>query len=137
MDKLSGMALDFSAVKSFEPVPGDIYEAVFDGGKVRRNRADDGDVFNAEFTIENAEDSDLNGRKVFRGFSLKPQALWALKEMLLACDTPEDEFTEDADLEDLVKQAEGAHVLVTVTLEPNTNKPGRFYNNVTDIKSAS
>lgn len=133
---MTGMALDFSAVKSFEPVPSDVYECVFDGGKVRRNRADDGDVFNAELTIENHSD-DLDGRKVFRGFSLKPQALWALKEFLLACDVDEDMFTEDADLEELIKLAEGAHVLVTVTLEPNTNKPNKFYNNVTDIKPNS
>lgn len=134
---MTGLSLDFSAVKSFEPVPADVYEAVLDGGKVRRNRADDGDVFNAEFTIENHDDPDLNGRKVFRGFSLKPQALWALKEMLLACDIDEDEFTADADLEDLISQATGAHVLVTVELLPNDKKLGKFYNNVTDIKSAT
>lgn len=137
---MSPIALDFSVVKSFEPVPADTYECVFtvpDKDAIRQNKKQDGLVFNAHFIIENASDPSLNGHRLFRGYSLKPQALWALKECLLECGVDEDDFTEDADLEDLLNDANGAHVLVTCTLEPNTNNPEKMVNNVTKVKANS
>lgn len=132
-----GIAIDFSAVTTFEPVPADTYECVFtvpDKDPIRQNKAKDGLVFNAHFIIENTS-KELDGHRLFRGYSLKPQALWALKECLLECGVDEDSFTDDADLEELLNDANGAHVLVTCTLEPNTNNPEKMFNNVTSVKA--
>lgn len=130
----TGISIDFSNVKSFEPVETGTYGAVFTGSKVRDNKAGDGKVLNCEFTIE-GESDELDGRKLFRGFSLKPQALWALKEFLITCGVDEDEVATNTSLDDLVAQADGAHVLLNVSKNENSTKPGKYYNNVEDIKA--
>jgi hypothetical protein len=135
-DALNNISIDFSTVKSFEPVETGIYDAVFDGGKVRDNKAGDGKVFNAQFIIENSDDEN-DGRKLFRGYSLKEQALWALKEMLLACGADEEDLAQSANLGTLIQDAVGAHVIISVEkkMGERDGKPtGKYFNNIESVK---
>lgn len=129
----TGTAINWSEATSYDPIKdaGD-YECIFGGGKIKPNKDKTAMKFTAEFTVDDGGEYD--GRKAFRDYSLQPNALWALKKMLLACGVDEDEFTDDAVLEELIDQANGARVMVSIERNPDKNNPDKLYTNVGDVR---
>lgn len=132
---LGNISIAWSEAKSFEPIKeAGTYEAIFSGGKVKDNKEKTAKKFTAEFVVDD-ETNEYHGRKAFRDYALVPNALWALKKMLLACGVDEDEFTDDANLGLLIDQANGARVLITIVMTPDRNNPDKLYSNVDDVSA--
>lgn len=72
--------VDFSAVKDFEVLPTDTYEAQTKSWEVKQNIAGDGQHLLVKYTTE----FDGMQRTVPDRYSLKPNSLWVLKRDLIA-----------------------------------------------------
>jgi hypothetical protein len=87
--------VNFADVDSFEPLPEGSYDIEVDKVEVRRNKADDGDYLNWELVVI---DGEYENRRLWMITSLKPQALFRLKQVLLDLGII-DEDEEEMDLE--------------------------------------
>jgi hypothetical protein len=92
--------VNFSDVEDFEAIPEGEYGAEVDKVEVRRNKADDGDYLNWEFVIL---DGDYENRRLWLITSLKPTALFRLKDIfeqldVLEGDEMELEYDDDQDV---------------------------------------
>jgi hypothetical protein len=92
--------VNFSDVEDFEALPEGEYAVEIDKVEVRRNKADDGDYLNWEFVVL---DGDYENRRLWLITSLKPQALFRLKDVLeqldlLEGDEMELEWDDDQDV---------------------------------------
>lgn len=109
--------VDFSNVADMSAVPEGEYLCTLSGVKIKDTKSGDSQFAAVEFTIADDEDDTYNGRKLFRNYSLKPDALWAIKQMMIAADADPELFEGAFDIEDEIKQLFGNKVLVGVTNE--------------------
>lgn len=90
--------VNFADVDSFEPLPEGSYDIEIDKVEVRRNKADDGDYLNWELVVI---DGEYENRRLWMITSLKPQALFRLKQVLLDLGIiDEDEAEMDIEWDD-------------------------------------
>jgi hypothetical protein len=87
--------VNFADVDSFEPLPEGTYDIEIDKVEVRRNKADDGDYLNWELVVI---DGEYENRRLWMITSLKPNALFRLKQVLEELGMLEDE-DEEMDIE--------------------------------------
>lgn len=109
--------IDFSNVADMAAVPTGEYVCVLSGIDVKDTKSGDSKYAAVAFTIADDEYEEYNGRKLFRNYSLKPDALWALKQMMIAADADPDIFTGAFDIEEEIKALFGNKVFVGVTQE--------------------
>lgn len=78
-----------------------------------------------EFTINDDEAQDMNGRKVFMNYTLVKESFWALKRDLLALGADEEVLEGQFDVMQMFDSLKGAKVyaLVSVDTNPKTNQP--------------
>ena len=76
-----GLQIDFTDVPDSNVVPAGTYPAKVFNIELKENKAGDGMNLNWQFKIQGGEQ---DGRSVFTITSLKPAALWKLKQMLKA-----------------------------------------------------
>jgi Protein of unknown function (DUF669) len=92
--------VNFSDVEDFEALPEDDYGIEIDKVEVRRNKADDGDYLNWELVVL---DGDYENRRLWMITSLKPTALFRLKQVfdelgVLEGDEMELEYDDDVEV---------------------------------------
>lgn len=92
--------IDFSDVESFEPLPEGEYDIEIDKVEVRMNKAGDGMYLNWELLVL---DGEFENRRLWMITSLKPTALFRLKQVLEDLDVLEDdevelEYDDDVDV---------------------------------------
>jgi hypothetical protein len=87
--------VNFADVDSFEPLPEGTYDIEIDKVEVRRNKADDGDYLNWELVVI---DGEYENRRLWMITSLKPTALFRLKQVLEDLGMLEDD-DEEMDIE--------------------------------------
>jgi hypothetical protein len=87
--------VNFADVDSFEPLPEGSYDIEIDKVEVRRNKADDGDYLNWELLVI---DGEYENRRLWMITSLKPKALFRLKQVLIDLGII-DEDEEEMDIE--------------------------------------
>jgi hypothetical protein len=138
--------VDFEGVSSegFPPIPAATYAATV--AKVEyqaKSRSSGQPVLNFEFDLVDV--GNVKGRKLWRGYSLQPKALWNLKQTLerLGIEVPEGELEIDPD------EIQGKHCQLVVTLgdawdgrqEPDPDNPGQTrtvqQNDIVDLLAAS
>lgn len=90
-----GLQLDFTGVPDSNTVPAGTYNAAVFGIELKPNKAGDGTNMNWQFKIQGGEQ---DGRSVFTIMSLKPNALWKLKQTLKNI-APEIDTNAVADLD--------------------------------------
>ena len=91
--------VDFSGVREFTPIPEGTYEATLSGSKVVAEAKTSKQPFvELTFTVAEGEHA---GRKMFRNFSLQPQALWAFKQAVVRLGADPDSFSGELEFEDL------------------------------------
>lgn len=128
--------VNFSDVEEFEPMPEGEYSVEIDKVEVRKNKAGDGEYFNWEMVVL---DGDYENRRLWMITSLKPQALFRLKQVLEGLDLLEDEdeleieYDDDVPIEQksgprlLYPEVEGLEATATVS---NRMYDGREQNEV-------
>lgn len=120
-----GVVLDFTNVQggSFTPVPEGEYNVVLEKAEMKKAKTDGSDMISVTWSIT---DEEYENRKLFENYSLKPQALWKLKNTLGALGFDVSGALE-FDVEDLVGQ-EAVALVVIETYE------GKEKNTVKEIK---
>jgi hypothetical protein len=109
--------INFRDVPSIEAMPAGQYNALFTAYDVKDASKSSNKPFVAlTFTIQ---DEGYENRKVWRNYSLQPQALWALKQTLTRLGAvPEDLESDDVELEDVLQNLIGNACVVDVGVEP-------------------
>lgn len=118
--------IDFSQVKDFEPVAAGKYPGETFSWELVDNKAGDGQHVLAKYKFE-AEDEETGepvSREQWRRYSLKPNALWAIKRDLIAmgCD-PDLLSGTSVDLEGLLSEYFGTPHPVWLTLSVTSYTP--------------
>lgn len=106
--------IDFSNVKALEAIPEDTYRCTI--GDVERKKPTDPKKFEyyaVKFVVAD-EDSEYNGRSVFRNYSTSPNSLWALKQFMLVAGTDPELFEGEIDVDEEMINLKGAEVDVQV-----------------------
>jgi hypothetical protein len=83
-------------------------------------------------------DGEFEGRKLWRNFSLAPQALWALKRTIVALDAPEDALEGEVDIDELLTDLYGTACEVEVAVQmytPPGESKAQERNEVRSVKS--
>lgn len=76
-----------------------------------------------DMIVMDDDNTEYNGRHAWRNYSLQPQALWALKQAMIAFDCDPDIFDDDdLDIEDALNDLIGYKALVTITNEEYNGK---------------
>jgi len=91
--------VDFSNVTDFKPIPEGTYDVTLSGAKVIAESKSSGQPY-VELTFTVAE-GEYAGRRLFRNFSLQPQALWAFKKGMVRLGSDPDNFVGELDLSDI------------------------------------
>jgi hypothetical protein len=134
--------VNFSDVEDFSALPEGEYAVEIDKVEVRRNKADDGDYLNWEFVVL---DGDYENRRLWLITSLKPNALFRLKDVLeqldvLDSDEIELEYDDDQEVTSssgprlLYPDVEGLEATVSVK---NEMYDGRERNRVEEVTTGS
>jgi hypothetical protein len=117
--------VNFSDVEDFDALPEDQYGIEIDKVEVRRNKANDGDYLNWELVVI---DGDYENRRLWMITSLKPTALFRLKQVFEELDVldgeeMELEYDDDQEVTSssgprlLYPDVEGLEATATVTTE--------------------
>lgn len=122
--------IDFSAVKDFEPVPAGEYEAQFSKGEVTQSK-EGKPMVKVQFTV--TEEGEFSGRKLFRNYSLQPNALWAIKQDFVKLGVDPDDFGGEVDIAEMCAQLVGADCILTVK---NGEWNGKQTSDITNIQEA-
>lgn len=114
--------IDFTAVKSFTPLPDGDYEGQTDSFEIKPTKANDSYNVVAKFKVDYDEDGSSKSRTIITNWNLKPQSLWRIKRDLIAIGAdPEDLEGDDVDLEAVLGDLFGATPTpVTISLKLNT-----------------
>lgn len=115
--------LNFSGVKELEAVPAGEYLATIADVKWNakpKNGSEHG-YYAVKFTIAD-DDSDYKGRSVYKNFSVKPDALFATKQCMIAAGVDADKFAGDVDLDEEWAELKGAEVVVVVSTREYNDK---------------
>src|SRR5689334_16968015 len=105
--------LDLSKIVNNDVEPG-TYEVVLTGAKERTNKDKSGDHLMIEMTIQDEDHEEMNGKKLWTNCSYKENALWKLKQVLVAFDADPDIFDAPLDPEQAAKELYGNKALVEV-----------------------
>jgi hypothetical protein len=121
-------AIDFSQVKGLEPIPDGTYEATIVKAEAGLSKKG-----NPKIDIRWQVETEGAVRTVFDTLTFTPEALWRVKNTLLALDFPDD-FNGDVEPEDLI----GRSALITVVtqkgdVDPATNEPYPDRNRVAKV----
>lgn len=118
--------IDFSQVKDFTPVAAGRYPGETFSWELVDNKSGDGQHILAKFKFE-AEDEETGepiSREQWRRYSLKPNALWALKRDLINLGVdPEVLAGTNVDLEALMNEYFGTPMPVWLTLSVTSYTP--------------
>jgi hypothetical protein len=95
------ITIDFEGVNSegFAPIEDGTYAATVTGVKAANARSSGKPMLEMEFTLEPGENKALANRKLWRNYSLQPNALWNLKQTLvrLGIEVPDGELALEPD----------------------------------------
>lgn len=122
--------IDFSNVKDgFEPMPAGKYEAVLTAYEMKIAKQSNSPYVALTFDISEPE---YEGRKAWRNFSLQPQALWALKQALVAMGIDRESLSGEVDLDEVLQGAVGLNCILELDIREWN---GRFTNEVKAVKA--
>lgn len=111
----------------FEPMPAGEYEGLIKSVEVKHGKTSGKPYLSVCLELTEA---DVSGRRAYSNYSLQPQALWKLKELLLELGWDEAQLEAELDLE----PAELMGTPVTVELgDPTGNST---WNEVVSVKAA-
>jgi hypothetical protein len=114
--------VDWSGVKPPEIVPEGATVATLTGKKyVESSKSSGKPYIELEFTVSASPDEGFNGRKLRRIYSLSEDALWALKEAMLALDADPDIFDGSFEVEEEVSNLFGRQAMLEVYHEDYTD----------------
>lgn len=103
--------VDFSAVTELTALPQDTYRCTI--ADFSSESGPKGKYYKVKFTVTDDE-SEYNGRSVYRNYSLSPAALFALKRFMLAAGTDALKFAGPLDTDEEMIALKGAEVDVEV-----------------------
>lgn len=129
---MSPINIDFTgSSSSFEPIPDGTYDAEIVECKLSDKAGQSGYHY-VTFTFGKIE-GQSDARKLWRNYSLSPNALWALKGLLdlIGMDVPDGEFEFEPD--DTI----GSKVGLVVITKPHYRDPSRMDNEVADVVAPS
>jgi hypothetical protein len=92
--------IDGSSIKDLPPIPAGIYGASFEEFELKDGPK--GSYYSMTFAVKD-DDTDFDGRKVFRNISLSAQSLWAFKRAALSLGASEEEFEGELDTDELLE----------------------------------
>jgi len=120
--------IDFTGVG--QPLPEDTYSAIVDTAKYNPQSKTSGNP-TVEFSwIVN--DGEYEGRKLFRSYSVQPNALVFLKQVLVAHGVDPEKLSTEIDLDDVLADVQGVEVLLDVTIGEYNGSPN---NQVTKVRA--
>lgn len=125
--------IDFSEVKELEALPAGEYSCIVSDVK-RVDKQGKDSYYAVKFTVSE-DDSEYNGRTLFRNLSTSAKSLWAIKRFLLTCGADEDVFDGDVDLDEAFAEIKGAEVICVAAVKLY-GEPEREVNEVVNIKAA-
>ena len=109
--------VDFSGIVEFTPIPEGTYDATLTSGEVvAEAKTSKKPYVSLTFTVLNGE---YAGRKLFRNFSLQPQALWAFKQAMVRLGVDGDILSRPMEFDELtalIAENTGAQCQVDVGL---------------------
>lgn len=124
--------INLKAVSRAEPIPAGTYDATFTDFEKKPNNDGSGDHFSVQFTVT---DEEYAGRKLFRNYSLKPDALPYFKQFMARLGAPDDALEdEDAEIEDILNDLKGADCRVKARIR---TYQGEARNEVQSVLSAT
>lgn len=125
--------VNFSAVATSMGKPAGDYETTFAGFRLNPASASSGNpTVSLEWTVD-----ETNNQKIFRTYSLQPQALWSLKRDLIRMGASLEEMNDpDADLEDILNALVGARNTIIMGEPREYEKDGekRMGDNMKEVK---
>lgn len=97
---MGGLHINFAEVEStFEALPEDVYEVIVEDATVRESNSSDNDYINWVFKVTEGDHED---RLIFIGTSFSPNALFGLKNVLVAIGAIEEDDEVDVEWDDAV-----------------------------------
>lgn len=117
---MSGLSIDFTGINDgFDPVPAGTYNCTVYEVTVRDNKAKDSKYLNWQLAIQ---DKGYENRRVFFTTSLKPQALWKLKQVLERI-APEEDWNGQVDVSQIIDTVTGlpCRAVITINTDYNNN----------------
>lgn len=126
-------ALDFSGVKELVAIPAGNYKcAVADVKYIAKPKNNSAiGYYEVKYTVSD-EDSEHKGRSVYKNFSLKPEALFAMKKAMVSAGTDPEKFTGKVDLDEEWKELIGAEVTCVVSVHEWNGEDKNQVDRVTD-----
>lgn len=122
---------DFSNIKSMEALPDGLYNVTLsEYAFVPKSKSTGNPMVRLVFTVL---DDEYKDRKLFKNYSLVPQALWAYKLGMVALGVDESVFDGEVDIDEIGAQVSGAECSVEVSTRPYN---GRMTNNVDKLHPA-
>ncbi len=111
-----------------EPLPADVYSAVVTKAEYIAQSKNSGmPTCSFEFTIN---DGPYDGRKLFRSYSVQPNALVFLKRVLLALGVDPDELSKEIDIDDVLADVLGNECNLKVSIGEYNGAPNNQIDNV-------
>lgn len=129
--------IDMGAVKDgFEPLPDGDYPAVFTEFQYVAKSASSGQPYlKMVYTVDDGEN---DGRKLFRNRSLQPQALFGLKQDVVALGADPEDWSGEVDVEEALSDLVGNACVLRVIVREISDKDGepKMTNEVTKVLSS-
>ena len=125
------MRIDFSDVKSFEPIPAGHYDVIVTEIESADAKSSGLPYFKWTLTVIGGEFDD---RMLFFNTSLQPQALFKLRDSLIACGATDETVSGSFEPEELLAALSGAKCMAVVELG---TYEGKITNNVTGLERSS
>lgn len=100
------------------------YDVTLTGTKLRKTKAQD-DMMNFEWTIKNAENPDVNGKKVFTNYMMTEKGFPYFKEALITLGV-DDSVVDDEDgfdVEEVCGELHGTEAIAIVSVVPDNRDP--------------
>ena len=124
---MAGLTVDFTGVSAgdgFDPLPDGTYNVAVFEVTVKENNARDGHYLSWQLKVL---DEGYNNRRLFFNTSLKPQALWKLKQVLNRI-APDVDWGEEFSIAEIIDTVEGLRARAVVSYNEEYDN-----NNVDDL----
>lgn len=119
---------DFSNIQEMQALPDGFYNCIVTEYKfIARSKSSGQPNVRLVLTVQ---DDEYKDRKLFKNYSLQPQALWAYKQGMINCGVDPDTFEGQVDIEEIGATVMGSECVVQVSTKPYN---GRITNNVDKI----
>jgi hypothetical protein len=125
------MKIDLSGVANLAPLDDGVYNATLLEGAVKTAKSSGQPYVAITFTVT---DEGFEGRKLFRNYSLQPQALWAFKQFLLTMGVDEDVISGEFEIDEVINDLKGAPCKLDVVQKSYRD---RMQNEVVKVDAAS